>query len=532
MFKFLKEKIKQTVEKFSSKTEKEVIEVTDDDFKDEVEDKPEEDVVEPLIEDKENEVISEEKEEIFEDEVIPEVEEEPEQVVEEKKDSKTAEETIEEPEELISEEEVDDDTKKEESENLEEDVVPEDKPEEIVEEKKGFFSKLFSKKEKKEEVIPEVEEEAVEDEVIPEVEEEPEEVVEEKKDSKTAEETIEEFEEDVVPEDKDEVVEEKKEELVKAQKSLEEDVVDTTKKKQGFFSKLTEKIIKFKLTDDKFEEMFWEFELGLLESNVAVEVIEKIKEDLKTKLTKENSSKKQVEEIILETLKKTFNEILSVESFDLVEKIKNSKENRQNADGSNRPFVIAMIGVNGSGKTTTLAKLIKLFQDNDISMVVAASDTFRAAAIQQLENHTEKLGVKLIKHDYNADPAAVAFDAIKHAQAKNLDVVLIDTAGRLHSNNNLMDELKKVIRISKPDLKIFVGESITGNDCVEQATEFNNLIGIDGIILSKADVDENGGAAISVGYVTKKPILYLGTGQSYDSLVKFDKKMILEQLGF
>jgi fused signal recognition particle receptor len=187
--------------------------------------------------------------------------------------------------------------------------------------------------------------------------------------------------------------------------------------------------------------------------------------------------------------------------------------------------------VNGSGKTTTIAKMVKLFQDNNMKCVIAASDTFRAAAIQQLEEHANRLKVKLIKHDYGADPAAVAYDAIEHAKAKDLDVVFIDTAGRLHSNTNLMDEMKKIIRVAKPDMKIFIGESITGNDCVEQAKQFNEAVGIDAIILSKADVDEKGGAAISVSYVTGKPIIYIGTGQEYNDLEKFDKKLVLGTLG-
>ena len=139
--------------------------------------------------------------------------------------------------------------------------------------------------------------------------------------------------------------------------------------------------------------------------------------------------------------------------------------------------------------------------------------------------------MKLIKHDYGSDPAAVAFDAIKHAKAKNIDVVLIDTAGRLHSNENLMEEMKKIIRVSKPSLKIFVGEAITGNDCVEQAKTFDEAVGIDGIILAKADVDEKGGTAISISYITKKPIMYLGTGQEYSDLKEFEPKMVTEGLG-
>jgi fused signal recognition particle receptor len=162
---------------------------------------------------------------------------------------------------------------------------------------------------------------------------------------------------------------------------------------------------------------------------------------------------------------------------------------------------------------------------------MAAADTFRAAAIDQLQLHADKLGIKLIRHDYGSDPAAVAFDAIKHAEASKKDVVLIDTAGRLHSNTNLMDEMKKIMRVAKPDLKLFVGESITGNDCTEQAKQFDQAVGIDGIILAKADVDEKGGAAISVSYVTKKPIFYLGVGQEYPDLQQFDKDKLIASIG-
>jgi len=187
--------------------------------------------------------------------------------------------------------------------------------------------------------------------------------------------------------------------------------------------------------------------------------------------------------------------------------------------------------VNGSGKTTTIAKLVKLLKDKGLSSVIAASDTFRAAAIHQLDEHGEKLGVKVIKHDYGSDPAAVAFDARKYAEAKKIDVVLVDTAGRLHSNVNLMDEVGKIIRVVKPNLKVFVGESITGNDCVEQSKKFNETVGIDSIILTKADVDERGGSAISISYITGKPIIYLGVGQKYDDLRSFDEKEIVKSLG-
>ncbi len=306
-------------------------------------------------------------------------------------------------------------------------------------------------------------------------------------------------------------------EKIKEQATEEEPKED----KKGFFAKFKEKITTKKIDAEKFDELFWDLEVTLLENNVAVEVIEKIKEDLKATLVDVPISRSDIEETIEESLKESMSDILGVEPFDLVKKAKTKK-----------PYVICFLGINGSGKTTSIAKVAKLFQDNKMEVVMAAADTFRAAAIEQLQHHADALGIRMIKHDYKSDSAAVAFDAIKHAEAQGKDVVLIDTAGRLHSNKDLLDELKKIIRVAKPDLKIFVGESITGNDCVEQAKEFNDSVGIDAIILAKADIDEKGGAALSVSYITKKPIIYLGTGQAYKDLEKFDKEKILKNLGF
>lgn len=305
-----------------------------------------------------------------------------------------------------------------------------------------------------------------------------------------------------------------KEEIKREQKQEE------TQEEGGFFGLLKNTIFKTSISEEKFEELFWELEVALLENNVAVEVIDLIKANLKKELVEKKILRGQINEIILKSLKESVEQTFDVEQVDLIEKIKGKK-----------PYIVVFVGINGSGKTTTIAKMIQKLKDNNLSCVVAAGDTFRAAAIQQLEEHTTRLNVKLIKHDYGADPAAVGFDAIKYAQAHNIDCVLIDTAGRLHSNVNLMDEMKKIIRVTKPDFKIFIGEAITGNDCVDQARKFNEAVGIDGIILAKADVDEKGGAALSIGYVTKKPILYLGTGQKYSNLEEFDKEKIMEQLG-
>jgi fused signal recognition particle receptor len=290
--------------------------------------------------------------------------------------------------------------------------------------------------------------------------------------------------------------------------------------KKGFFQKITETITTKKISAEKFDELFWDLELALLENNVAVEVIDKIKNDLKSQLVEKPIPRGKVEETIAVSLHKSIEDLFQVPQIDLLARAKQKK-----------PFVVCFVGVNGSGKTTTIAKIANYLQSNGLNVVLAAADTFRAAAIDQLQLHADKLGVKLIRQEYGSDPAAVAFDAIKHAEANKKDVVLIDTAGRLHSNINLMDEMKKIMRVAKPDLKIFVGESITGNDCVEQAKQFNDAVGIDGIVLAKADVDEKGGAAISVSYVTQKPILFLGVGQEYEDLQQFDKERLLASIG-
>ncbi len=328
-------------------------------------------------------------------------------------------------------------------------------------------------------------------------------------------------EEEFVKEKVKEEIEEEAEDVEEKKEEVQEEKEDVEEKK-GFFQRIAQKITTKTISEDKFDDLFWDLEMALLENNVAVEVIDKIKSDLKKNIVGKPIQRSKVDETIVYSLRESIEDLFDVPQIDLIKKIKDKKD---------KPFVVVFVGVNGSGKTTTIAKFAKMLQDYRFSVVLGAADTFRAAAIDQLQLHANNLGVKMIKHDYGSDPAAVAFDAIKHAQASNKDAVLIDTAGRLHSNTNLMDEMKKIIRVAKPDLTIFIGESITGNDCVEQAKMFDKAAGFDAIVLSKADVDEKGGAAISISYITKKPIIYMGVGQEYGDLKKFDSKLIVESLG-
>lgn len=358
-------------------------------------------------------------------------------------------------------------------------VEKQETQEQPTQEKKGFFKRIFTKKE---------------------------EPTEQKEETKTTQ--------------KEPVAETQEEKSVKTQPTPKPKETTPSEEPKSLFSKLKKSLTTKTISEEKFEELFWELELILLENNVSVEVIDKIKQDLKIELV-DKPLPRDVPRKINDTLKSTLTEILTFPKVDLIE-LANKKS----------PLIITFFGINGAGKTTSIAKLSKYFQKHDKSVVLAACDTFRAAAIQQLEEHANNLGVKMIKHDYGSDAAAVAFDAVKHAQKHNIDVVLIDTAGRLHSNTNLMAELEKIMRITNPDLKIFVGESITGNDCIEQAKKFNELVQMDGAILTKADVDEKGGAPLSISYTINKPILFLGMGQTYEDLEEFDANIILARLGF
>jgi len=322
-----------------------------------------------------------------------------------------------------------------------------------------------------------------------------------------------------------EFTEPEKKEIDKEERGIGQKVWNDIEKeeteKKGFFQRIKEKFGKTKISEEDFNEYSEDLEMSLIENNVAVEVAEKIIKRLKEEIVEREVQKKDLEKEIKNSLKQIIEEIL-IEPFDLVEEIKKKKE---------KPFVILFCGINGTGKTTTIAKIADLLNKNKISSVLVAGDTFRAASIEQLKKHSEKLKVKIIAHEYGSDPASVGFDAIKFAEKNKIECVLIDTAGRMHTAKNLMAQIEKVAKVTKPDCKIFVGESTTGNDIIEQIKTFDESVKIDGIILSKADIDEKGGTALSVGMTTGKPILYLGTGQEYKDLEKFDKKKFVEKLG-
>jgi fused signal recognition particle receptor len=312
----------------------------------------------------------------------------------------------------------------------------------------------------------------------------------------------------------------------KAQKviKIQEEATEEEKKK-SIFQRFGEKISKITISEKEFKDYEEELEMILLENNVALEVAEKIVKKLKEDIVGKAFLKKEIEFEIKTSLGDIIREIL-ISPSDLIEEIK-----EKNLEDSRPPYVILFCGINGSGKTTTIAKIAEHLKSKKISCVIAAGDTFRAASIEQIKTHGEKIGVKVITHDYGADPASVGFDAIQYAKKNSINCVLIDTAGRMHTQTNLLREMQKIVKVCKPDKKFFVGESITGNDAVEQVKSFDETVGIDGIVLTKADIDEKGGTALSVGYVTKKPIFYLGTGQEYDKIEPFNKEKFIEKLG-
>lgn len=464
----------------------------------------------------------EEEEEVEEDEsnLLPEPEEAEEETVEE-----VSEEVEDEPEEEV------DETPEEEEEEVEE----------KKEEKSGFFSRfrggsskddsedeeeIDESEDEVEEVVEEEPEEVAED-IPEEVEEEPAEEKEEKKGgllSKLRGESKKDSEEeDSVDEDSEEEVEEEKEEkshFWSRNKDKKDDKSADGEATGGLFSFVREKTIQEKHVEDILFELEMELLQGDVAMEVATEVVENVKDDLVGKKIKRSND---ITEYTYLALRNAVAEIIDIPGKSMTEMIEAKK-----AEGE--PLVVMFVGINGTGKTTTIGKLANYYLKKGYTPVIAASDTFRAGAIEQVTYHADNVGVKIIKHQKGSDPAAVAYDAVEHARAQGKELVLIDTAGRMQTNTNLMDEMKKIKRVSKPDLVIFVGDALTGNDATEQAKKFNEAIDIDGVILTKADADSKGGASLSIGYVIKKPIMFLGMGQGYDDIMEYDADWMLNQL--
>ena len=355
----------------------------------------------------------------------------------------------------------------------------EEEAEEEKPKKKGFFSKVFGKKD---------EEESKEEEVL----ELPEPTSDSESDSDVSD-------------------------------KVNESESELEKEESGLFTKTFKKLKSKKITEEDFERIWVELEIFLLEINIAYEIVDKIGQKLREALIGNAFDRFKLTEKIREVMAAEVEEVLSDREADFLEILSEYK-------AKGEILKILVLGVNGTGKTTSIAKIVRYMQKNDCSVVVAAADTFRAAAMEQLEEHSNRIGFKLIQHKGGSDPAAVAYDAIEHAKAKKLDVVLIDTAGRMPNNSNLMMELEKVKKVSDAQIALFVGDSVSGNDLIDQIELFDKGVTIDGVVLTKVDTDERPGSIVTTAYSIEKPIYFLGVGQDYDDLVKFDAKEVAEKL--
>ena len=277
------------------------------------------------------------------------------------------------------------------------------------------------------------------------------------------------------------------------------------------------------ISQNQLNEIMEEFEIQLLESEIAFDLVKKISDELKIELSNKSISRKtEISEVIKERIRNSIqNSFEKCEEINLIELIKSS---------SVRPFKVLIIGINGSGKTTTVAKIAYLLKKNKLGVVIVAADTFRAGAIEQLKEHSEKLNVKLIAQKYGSDPAAVARDGVNYAESHNIDVVLIDTSGRVQTSKNLMQEISKIESVINPNYTIFIGDSLTGNDLLSQAEEFYKYAKFNGAILTKTDANTKEAAILSILSTTGKPIIYIGTGQEYKDLEQFSIEKFLANL--
>jgi len=289
----------------------------------------------------------------------------------------------------------------------------------------------------------------------------------------------------------------------------------------GFVQKVTHKSISEQNLDDALSDL----QMALLENDVAYEATERINDRVKKTLEGEQIGLLQSKKDLIKTA--LYDAILAaltpenpVDLFALLEQRKKAGE----------PLTLMFLGVNGTGKTTTIAKITQMLQKKGYSVVLACADTFRAGSAEQIQIHADRLNVRVLSRPYGSDPASVAFDAINHARARGINVVLIDTAGRMQTDKNLMAELSKIHRVAEPDLVIFVGDALAGNDAIEQAKTFNEKIGIDAAVLTKVDADAKGGAALSIAIATGKPIIFIGVGQEYSDIEVFNPEWFAQKI--
>jgi fused signal recognition particle receptor len=294
--------------------------------------------------------------------------------------------------------------------------------------------------------------------------------------------------------------------------------------KSGFKGLVT-RVTTIELKPENLQPILEDFKMSLAENDVAFPVADRICGELEKRLT--GVQVKRLEDrkkIVEDNLRQVLLEVmLTNNKIDLLERIEGKRQ-------TSEPYIMLFVGINGTGKTTTIAKVAQFVRNKGYTVVLAGSDTYRAGSIEQLDEHARRLGMRVIKHDYGADPAAVAYDAISHAKAHGINVVLIDTAGRMQTNQNLMNELAKVKRVVQPDLTVLTLDSLIGNDAVMQAEEFHKCVGVDATILTKVDADVKGGSALSVTYVTQKPILFIGVGQTYKDLELFNPEKFVNMV--
>lgn len=291
------------------------------------------------------------------------------------------------------------------------------------------------------------------------------------------------------------------------------------------FSKLYEHVAKAELKGKDLDKVLDEFQLSLVENDVAVSVADYVSTQLREKLqdvqfTRFTNPRDGVKAILSDVLLSVLQRNGRLDIFELIDKKKAIGE----------PAVIVFVGINGTGKTTSIAKLAYILQKRGRTSILAASDTYRSGSIEQLEEHARRIGVRIIRHQYGGDPAAVAYDAVNYAKAHGINAVLIDTAGRMQTNKNLLEEMRKIVRVTNPDLTLLVVDALTGNDAVEQGKVFSEAVKIDGIILAKLDADAKGGSAVSISYVMGKPVVMVGTGQKYDDLLSFQPEVIVKNV--